>query len=77
MSATIPMEEAQAKLKESIGKLTPGEEVVITEGQRPVAKLVAAPACHNGIRAGREPSVGPYCTWLQTSMLRWRTPREP
>jgi len=42
MSATITLEEAQAKLKELIDKLTPGEEVVITENQRPVAKLVAA-----------------------------------
>lgn len=41
MSATITVEEAQASLRELIHKLTPGEEVVITEDQRPVAKLVA------------------------------------
>lgn len=40
MSATITMEEAQAHLKELIGNLAPGEELVITEGQRPVAKIV-------------------------------------
>ena len=46
MSATITVEEAQAHLKELIGKLAPGEELVITEGQRPVAKIVgqAVPA---------------------------------
>ena len=42
MSASITIEEAQAKLKELIGKLAPGEEIVITDNQQPVAKLVAA-----------------------------------
>jgi antitoxin (DNA-binding transcriptional repressor) of toxin-antitoxin stability system len=40
MSATITLEEAQAHLKELIGKLAPSEELVITENQRPVATLV-------------------------------------
>jgi len=40
MSATLTVEEAQARLKEVIGKLAPGEEVVITDNQQPVAKLV-------------------------------------
>ena len=40
MSATITIEEAQAKLKELIHRLGPGEEIIITENQRPVAKLV-------------------------------------
>ena len=43
MSATITVEEAQAHLKELIGNLGPGEEVVIMEGQRPVARLVGEP----------------------------------
>jgi antitoxin (DNA-binding transcriptional repressor) of toxin-antitoxin stability system len=43
MSATITIEEAQAKLKELIHQLAPGEEVVITENQQPVAKLVNQP----------------------------------
>ena len=38
MSATITVEEAQAKLKELIHQLAPGEEVVITENQQPIAK---------------------------------------
>jgi antitoxin (DNA-binding transcriptional repressor) of toxin-antitoxin stability system len=40
MSTTITVEEAQAKLKELIHQLAPGEEVIITENQQPVAKLV-------------------------------------
>lgn len=40
MSTTIPVEEAQAKLKELIHQLAPGEEIILTENQQPVAKLV-------------------------------------
>jgi antitoxin (DNA-binding transcriptional repressor) of toxin-antitoxin stability system len=40
MSATITLEEAQAKLIEVIGSLGLGEEIVITQNQLPVAKLV-------------------------------------
>ena len=43
MSATITVEEAQARLKELIGNLAPGEELVITDQQRPVARLVGEP----------------------------------
>lgn len=39
--ATITIEEARARLEELIHCLTPGEAVVITENNRPVAKLVA------------------------------------
>ena len=42
--ATITIQEAQAKLPDSIHKLAPGEELVITENNQPVAKLVASPA---------------------------------
>lgn len=44
MPAIVTVEEAQSRLKELIGNLTPGEEIVITEDQRPVAKLVGGPA---------------------------------
>ncbi|HVA51452.1 MAG TPA: hypothetical protein VNH11_34235 [Pirellulales bacterium] len=44
MSATITVAEAQATLMDLIHQLAPGEEVVITENQQPVAKLVSAPA---------------------------------
>ena len=40
MSTTITVEEAQSKLKELIDKLAPGEEVIITENQQRVARLV-------------------------------------
>jgi antitoxin (DNA-binding transcriptional repressor) of toxin-antitoxin stability system len=40
MSTIISVEEAQTKLKELIDKLAPGEEVILTENQRPVAKLI-------------------------------------
>ena len=36
---TITLEEAQSHLAEIIDKLTPGEEVVITRGNKPVARL--------------------------------------
>ena len=41
MLSTISLEEAQANLRQIIGKLGPGEEVVITKDDRPVAKLVS------------------------------------
>jgi antitoxin (DNA-binding transcriptional repressor) of toxin-antitoxin stability system len=43
MPATITVEEAQASLKDLIDKLAPGEELVITQNQQPVAKLIATP----------------------------------
>lgn len=38
--ATVTIDEAQAKLPELIHQLTPGEEVVITENDHPVARIV-------------------------------------
>jgi antitoxin (DNA-binding transcriptional repressor) of toxin-antitoxin stability system len=45
MLPSISIEEAQANLPEIIGSLGPGEEVVITKDDRPVAELrwIAAP----------------------------------
>lgn len=40
MTAVVTLQEAQAHLAELIDRLEPGEEVVITRDQRPVAKLV-------------------------------------
>ena len=42
MSATVTLEEAQGKLRELIARLSPAEELIITENQQPVARLVAA-----------------------------------
>jgi len=36
---TVTIEEAQDKLSELIHRLTPGEEVVITENDQPVARM--------------------------------------
>jgi antitoxin (DNA-binding transcriptional repressor) of toxin-antitoxin stability system len=40
MSASVTLEEAQAHQPELIDKLAPGEELIITRDQQPVAKLV-------------------------------------
>ena len=42
--ATLTIQEAQAQLSDVIHRLTPGDEVVITENDLPVAKLVSTPA---------------------------------
>lgn len=54
--ATVTIDEAQAKLKELIHQLSPGEELVITENQHPVAKLVSESAPRPGLR--RPPGLG-------------------
>jgi prevent-host-death family protein len=41
VSATITIDEAQARLRELIHQLAPGEAITITENQEPVAKLVS------------------------------------
>ena len=41
MSAVISIEEAQAHLAELIAGLQPGEELVITQNEQPVARLIA------------------------------------
>jgi antitoxin (DNA-binding transcriptional repressor) of toxin-antitoxin stability system len=40
MTNLITIEEAQAKLPEIIYKLEPGEELIITRNDQPIAKLV-------------------------------------
>jgi prevent-host-death family protein len=55
MSATITVEEARAKLTELIGRLSPGEEIVITKDHEPVAKLVSQRT------SGRTPRVPGNC----------------
>jgi antitoxin (DNA-binding transcriptional repressor) of toxin-antitoxin stability system len=44
MSSIISVDEAQGKLKDLIRQLAPGEELILTENQQPVAKLVGAQA---------------------------------
>ena len=50
--STVTVEEAQAKLPELIDKLVPGEEVIITRNEPPVAKLVGQ---QRPIRKPRQP----------------------
>jgi antitoxin (DNA-binding transcriptional repressor) of toxin-antitoxin stability system len=40
---TVTLEEAQSHLAEIIDRLTPGEEVVILRGNKPVARLSSTP----------------------------------
>lgn len=47
----VTIEEAQANLKALIHQLLPGAELIITENERPVAKLVGGLSPHN--QAGR------------------------
>ncbi len=39
--STVTLEEAQARLPQLIAQLQPGEEIVITLGQKPIARLLA------------------------------------
>jgi prevent-host-death family protein len=56
----VTIQEAQAKLPDLIHKLMPGEEVVITENDRPVAKLVSEqPKPAPGLRP--PPGLGQGC----------------
>lgn len=43
MPLTISLEEAQATLVDLIAKLGPGEEIVITQDDQPVATLIRQP----------------------------------
>jgi antitoxin (DNA-binding transcriptional repressor) of toxin-antitoxin stability system len=49
MMSTVTLEKAQANLPEIIDKLAPGEELIITRNDQPVAKLVGQP------RSARKP----------------------
>ena len=41
---TLTIQEAQSQLSDLIQQLKPGDEIVITENNRPVARLIAASA---------------------------------
>lgn len=49
---TLTLEEAQAKLPEIIDTLAPGEELLITRSNQPVAKLVGQ---RRPVRKARQP----------------------
>ena len=44
---TVTIQEAQSRLTDLIHRLSPGEEIVITENDQPVARLVTTPAVAN------------------------------
>ena len=50
--ASVTIEEAQAKLPEIIHRLLPGDELVITENQQPIAKLVSEKPASRTARPG-------------------------
>jgi antitoxin (DNA-binding transcriptional repressor) of toxin-antitoxin stability system len=52
MMSTVTIEEAQANLPEIIDKLAPGEELIITRNDQPVAKLVGQ---QRPVRKSRRP----------------------
>ena len=41
MGTIVSIDEAQAKLAELIQRMAPGDEIIITQNQQPVAKLVS------------------------------------
>ena len=41
MGTTVSIVDAQARLTQLIHQLAPGDEIIITENQQPVAKLVS------------------------------------
>ena len=55
MSIIITLEEAQAKQKELVHQLEPGDKIMITENNHTVAKLVSE---HSQPRKPRVPGLG-------------------
>ncbi len=53
MSITVTIEEAQANLKDLVHGLAPGDEIVITENQQTVAKIVS-----QAVKPGNRPPPG-------------------
>lgn len=52
MSHIVPIEEAAAKLAQLVGRLKPGDEIVLTEHDQPVARIVPSTALRPRRRAG-------------------------
>ena len=47
---TVTIEEAQANLKELIHRMTPGDELIITENQQTIAKVVTQTSSESKLR---------------------------
>ena len=52
MSHTVSVEQAADKLAELVGMLRPGDEIVLTECDRPVARIVPSASAGDQRRAG-------------------------
>jgi len=50
--ASVTIEEAQAKLREIVQRLQPGEEITITDHERPLAQVRKAPRTSWPCKAG-------------------------
>lgn len=74
---TVTLKEAQSGLADIIHRLAARDEVVITENDQPVARLVPTPPIPKKAhrQLGTMKGTVLYMTWLPTSMLRWRTSR--
>ena len=55
---TVSLNEAQNRLAHLIGRLSPGEVVIITENERPVAQIVPVPAMGRRSPRPRPPVTG-------------------
>lgn len=53
MPLMITVEDAQVRLKEIIHQLAPGDEIILTENQQPIAKLTSQPAASRRREPGR------------------------
>ncbi len=60
MTTNISIEEAQGRLAEIIASLSPDDEVIITDNQQPVARLVAQ------LSAQRQPRTPGNCKGMIT-----------
>ena len=50
MQTTMAVEDIKVTLPELLDRMTPGDEVILTRNQQPVAKLVSEPANHRKAR---------------------------
>jgi antitoxin (DNA-binding transcriptional repressor) of toxin-antitoxin stability system len=52
VTQSIPIEQAAAKLVELVGTLRPGEEIVLTDHDQPMAKIISNSEVKGRRRAG-------------------------
>ena len=52
MSHTVSIEQAAAKLAELVGMLKPGDEIVLTDHDEPIARILPSSRARAGRKAG-------------------------